>query len=35
MKVTINFKKYIIENSSKELEISFNTTGIYQDNISF
>lgn len=33
MKVTINFKKYIIENSSKELEISFNTTGIYQDNI--
>lgn len=33
MKVTINFKKYIIENNTKELETNFNTTGIYQDNI--
>lgn len=31
MKVNINFKKYKIENEKKELELFFNTNGIYQD----
>lgn len=33
MKVIVNFKKYRIENGKKELEVDFNTNGIYQDNI--
>lgn len=31
MKVTVNFKKYKIENEKKELELFFNTNGLYQD----
>ena len=31
MKVNVNFKKYKIENEKKELELFFNTNGIYQD----
>lgn len=33
MKVNINFKKYKIENDTKELELFFNTNGIYQDRV--
>ena len=33
MKVNINFKKYKIENDKKELELFFNTNGIYQDKV--
>lgn len=36
MKVLIDFKKYIIENNNKKLEIMFKVNGIYQnDNIKF
>lgn len=31
MKVNVNLKKYKIENEKKELELFFNTNGIYQD----
>ena len=33
MKVSINFKKYIIENTKKEKESEFVVNGIYQDNV--
>ena len=33
MKVKVNFKKYKIENEKKELELFFNTNGIYQDRV--
>ena len=33
MKVNVNFKKYKIENERKELELFFNTTGIYQERV--
>jgi len=33
MKVNVNFKKYKIENEKKELELIFNTNGIYQDRV--
>lgn len=33
MKVNVNFKKYKIENEKKELELFFNTNGIYQDRV--
>ena len=33
MKVNVNFKKYKIENEEKELELFFNTNGIYQDRV--
>ncbi|MBQ4570677.1 MAG: DUF1934 family protein [Bacilli bacterium] len=33
MKVNINFKKYKLENDKKELELFFNTNGIYQDKV--
>lgn len=32
MKVLIDFKKYIIENNNKELEIMFKVNGIYQNH---
>ena len=33
MKVIVDFRKYKIENERKELEVKFNTNGIYQDNV--
>ena len=33
MKVIVDFRKYKIENERKELEVKFNTNGIYLDNI--
>ena len=33
MKVLVEFKKYNIENSNKELDTSFEVNGIFQNNI--